>query len=68
MSPTLLEAVVILIILVVAWQLGIRLAPIILGALYRAVEQVKGSRPQADVAQDPPQKLLTDKENSHDQP
>lgn len=69
MSPTLLQGVVILIILLVAWQLGIRLAPIILDAARRAVDQlnqVNGSSPKQDQAT--PQKLLTDKEHPHDQP
>lgn len=67
MSATLLEAVIILILLIVAWQIGIRLAPIILHAVKRAVDQVNqvnGSRPQQDTSQ----KLLTDKEHPHGQP
>jgi hypothetical protein len=64
MSPTLLEGIVIIIVLVVAWQIGIHLAPIILSALQRAVDQVNGSSPK----QNPPQKSLTDKEHPDDQP
>jgi hypothetical protein len=64
MSPTLLEGVVIIIVLVVAWQIGSRLAPIILRALARAINQFNGNSPQ----QDTPQKLLTDKEHPDDQP
>ena len=69
MSPTLLEGVVILVILVVAWQLGIRLAPIILDALWRAIGQLNGRRPKPDIEQTKAvkPKLLTDKEKTDDQ-
>lgn len=40
MSPTLLEGLVALILLVVAWQLGTLLAPRILRGLRRAIDQV----------------------------
>ena len=70
MSPTLLEGVVILVILVVAWQLGIRLAPIIFGALQRAIEQLDARRAKPDgynTKHATKQKLLTDKEKTDDQ-
>ena len=69
MSPTLLEGVVILVILVVAWQLGIRLAPIIFDALWRAISQLNGRSPKPDVdrTNDMKQKLLPDKEKTDDQ-
>ena len=62
MSPTLLEGVVIIIVLIVAWQIGIHLAPIILSALKRAVDQVNGTHTKQGTTQ----KLLTDKEQSDD--
>lgn len=43
MSPTILETVVVLILLVAAWQLGILLAPIVLRELHvmrRTLEEV----------------------------
>jgi len=40
MSATLLEGVAVLVVLVVAWQLGIRLAPDIMAALRRARNQL----------------------------
>ena len=69
MSPTLLEGVVILVILVVAWQLGIRLAPIILDALWRAIGQLNGRRPNPEIEQTKAvkPKLLTDKEKTKEQ-
>jgi hypothetical protein len=70
MSPTLLEGVVILVILVVAWQLGIRLAPIIFGVLQRAIDQLDARRAKPDVdntKQATKPKLLTDKEKTDDQ-
>ncbi len=75
MSPTLLEGVVIIVILVVAWQLGIRLAPAVLRAWQRAIEQLdarstkQGAKKDTkqDTKQATKQKLLT-KEHKHDQP
>ena len=69
MSPTLLEGVVILVILVVAWQLGIRLAPIIFGILQRTFAQLNGRSPKPDVdrTNNVKPKLLTDKEKTDDQ-
>ena len=64
MSPTLLEGVVILVILVVAWQIGIYLAPVILSALKRSVDQLNGSRSQQDTTKE----SLTDKESPNDKP
>jgi hypothetical protein len=64
MSPTLLEGVVIILLLIVAWQIGSRLAPIILHALKRAGDQLNGT----STRQGPTQKLLTDKEHPDDKP
>lgn len=68
MSPTLLEGVVIFILLIVAWQIGIRLAPIIFAAIERAADQLRGIDRDADRKADAPQKSLTDKESPFDQP
>lgn len=43
MSPTLLEGFAVLLVIVIAWQIGIRIAPDIIGALQRARDQLFGS-------------------------
>ncbi len=67
MSPTLLEGVVIIVILIVAWQIGIRLAPTILRAGQRAIEQLDVRSAEQETKQKTKQKLLPE-EHTHDQP
>lgn len=65
MSPTLLEGVAVLIVLVVAWQIGIRLAPEIMRILQQAYAQllsVGEHKPNAD-NQPAPKEFPSDREN-----
>lgn len=43
MSPTLLEGFVVLILILVAWQIGVQLAPHILGGIKQAADQLDES-------------------------
>lgn len=44
MSPTLLEGVAVLVVLAVAWQIGVRLAPDIMSMVRQAINQLYGNR------------------------
>ena len=65
MSPTLLEGVAMLIVLVVAWQIGIRLAPEIMRVVREAYAQllsVGDPKRNAD-NQSAPKEFPSDREN-----
>lgn len=52
MSPTLLEATIVLILIVLGWQIGVRVAPVVL-AYWQAARQ------QLDQIEPPPQQPLS---------
>lgn len=60
MSPTLLEGVAVLVVIGVAWQIGVRLAPDILAIIQRAVHQLNGNDGSSSVKQPPKQNLTID--------
>ncbi len=43
MSPTLLKGVAVVVAIIVAWQIGVRIAPDIVAILQRAIDQLNGS-------------------------
>jgi hypothetical protein len=65
MSPTLLEGVAMLIVLVVAWQIGIRLAPEIIRLLREAYAQLLSvGDPKRNADDQPaPKEFHSDREN-----
>ncbi len=65
MSPTLLEGVAILVMIVVAWQIGIRLAPDIMSALQRAYAQLfaADNHKSAEDNRSAPKEFPSDREN-----
>ncbi|MFN8494168.1 MAG: hypothetical protein U0350_41600 [Caldilineaceae bacterium] len=72
MSPTLLEGVAVLVVLAVAWQIGVRLAPDIMSMARRAINQLYGNYPsqidQGETKNSSPQKeLKNDTENQSNQ-
>ena len=60
MSPTLLEGVAVLVAIIVAWQIGVRIAPEILDLLQRAVDQLNGNQVRSNGTQKPKQDLTVD--------
>ncbi len=70
MSPTLLEGAAVVIVIVVAWQIGVRIAPDILDLLQRAIDQLNSNNVRSNVSQKPKQDLTIDssveKEQAHD--
>jgi hypothetical protein len=70
MSPTLLEGVAVVVVIVVAWQIGVRIAPDIIDMVQRAIDQLNGGNPSSNVTQKPNQNLTIDssakKEQAHD--
>ncbi len=60
MSATLLEGVAVLVVIGVAWQIGVRLAPDILGLIQRAIAQLNSNYPSSSAKQDPKPNLTID--------
>ncbi|CAN5596073.1 hypothetical protein BH10CHL1_BH10CHL1_25190 [soil metagenome] len=60
MSPTLLEGVAVLVVIGVAWQIGVRLAPDIMGMLQRAMDQLNSNYGNSSIKQPPKQNLTID--------
>jgi len=64
MSPTLLEGVAVIVVIIIAWQIGVRIAPDILDLLQRAIDQLNGSNARSNarsnVSQTPKQDLTID--------
>ncbi|KAB8141515.1 hypothetical protein F8S13_19115 [Chloroflexia bacterium SDU3-3] len=54
-SPTLLELAIVIVILVLAWQIGIALAPRVLQTIRSLWGEVRESADEADQAPDPPE-------------
>jgi len=48
MSPTLLEGVAVIVVIIIAWQIGVRIAPDILDLLQRAIDQLNGSNARSN--------------------
>lgn len=65
MSPTLLEGFAMLIVLVIAWQIGIRLAPEIMRILQQAYAQLLsvGDHKRSADNQPAPKEFPSDREN-----
>ncbi len=70
MSPTLLEGVAVVVAIIVAWQIGVRIAPDIIDMVQRAIDQLNGGHPSSNVTQKPKQDLTINssskKEQTHD--
>jgi hypothetical protein len=70
MSPTLLEGAAILVVIGVAWQIGVRLAPDILAIFQRAIDQLNDNYRNSNVKHPPQQNLTidssTEEEITHD--
>ena len=70
MSPTLLEGVAVVVAIIVAWQIGVRIAPDVLELWLRAVDQLYGNRTKSNLPQKPKQKQTIDssatKEETYD--
>ncbi len=60
MSPTLLEGVAVLVVIGVAWQIGVRLAPDILSTIQRAIDQLNVNYRRSSVKQPPKQNVTID--------
>lgn len=72
MSPTFLEGVAVLVVIAVAWQIGVRLAPDIMSMARRAIDQLYGNYPsQIDKGETnqvaPPKEQKNDAENQSNQ-
>ena len=68
MSPTLLEGVAVIVAIIVAWQIGVRIAPDILDLLQRAIDQLNGYNVRSNVSQKPKQDVTIDSSVKKEEP
>jgi hypothetical protein len=68
MSPTLFEGVAVIVAIIVAWQIGVRIAPDILDLFQRAIDQLNGSNVRSNVSQKPKQDVTIDSSVKKEEP